>query len=131
MKKILMMMFAALVTMNVLADDVNFQVKNMRCENCAKRIEKVLKGSEGVSEVQVCLEQKTVSVSFDAQKTTTEALQKALADARFEAEVAKAGGCKHDGKQCGHKCGEKKGEKDQKHECGGEGCGHHGEKTAE
>ena len=39
MKKIVMMMFAALFAMNVLADNVKFQIKNLNCENCAKRAE--------------------------------------------------------------------------------------------
>ena len=114
MKKIVMMMFAALFTMNVMADNVKFKVNNMHCENCAKRVEKTLKANDAVSEVKVNLECKAVCVSYDAQKTNVEALQKALSDAKFEAEIAK---------QC-----------DDKEGCKGEGehkCGHNDKKTQE
>ena len=128
MKKIVMMMFAALLTVNVLADNVKFQIKNLNCENCAKRAEKALKANEAVTDVKVNLECKAVCVSYDATKTTVEALQKALTDVRFQAEIAKQcddkEGCKHEANEGGHKCGKKDGQQEEKHECGGEGCGH-------
>ena len=89
MKKLTMMMFAAMFAMNVLADNVKFKVSNMHCENCAKRVEKALKASEAVSEVKVDLECKAICVSYDAAKTDVETIQKALTDAKFQAEVAK------------------------------------------
>ena len=123
MKKIVMMMMAALFAMNVLADGVKFKVTNMHCQNCANRVEKALKANDGVSKVKVDLESKDVSVSYDAAKTSVEALQKALTDVKFEAEVAKQGdkkgGCeKHEGKS-------------EKHECGGKCCGKKEQKTEE
>ena len=103
MKKIVMMVFAAMFTMNVMADNVKFKVSNMHCENCANRAEKALKANDAVNEVKVDLEKQAVCVSYDAK-----ALMKALKEARFEAEVVKQcdkeGGCKH--------------------ECGDDGCGH-------
>jgi copper chaperone CopZ len=119
-------MFAALLTINMLADNVKFQIKNMKCENCAKRIEKVLSDNGAVTKVKVNLECKAVCVSYDATKTNVEALQKALTDAKFQAEIVKQcnkeGGCKHDGKDGEHKCSKKDGQQEEKHECGGEGC---------
>jgi copper chaperone CopZ len=132
MKKIVMMTLAALFAVNVLADNVKFKVTNMHCENCAKRAEKALKANEGVSEVKVNLECKAVCVTFDAQKTNVETLQKALTDVKFEAEVAKQcndkEGCKH---EAGHKCDQKGEQQEKKHECGADGCGHNEEKTQE
>lgn len=130
MKKIVMMTFAALFAMNVLADNVNFKVNNMHCENCAKRAEKALKDKEGVSEVKVDLESKAVCVTYDAQKTNVETLQKALTDVKFEAEVAKQcdnkKGCKH---EAGKKCDKEGKQQEKKHGCGGKGCGHHDDKN--
>lgn len=127
MKKIVMTMFAALFTINMMADNVKFKIKNMNCENCAKRIEKVLTENGAVTKVKVNLECKAVCVSYDATKTNVEALQKTLTDAKFQAEIAKQcnkeGGCKHEGKEGEHKCGKKDGQQEEKHECGGEGCG--------
>lgn len=122
MKKIVLMMFAGLFAMNVMAENVKFTISNMHCENCAKRVEKALKSNEAVSEVKVNLESQAVCVSYDAQKTNVEAIQKALTDAKFQAEIAKQcdkeEGCHHEGTE-------------NKHECGGEGCGNHQEKTQE
>ena len=127
MKMIVMTMFAALFTINMMADNVKFKIKNMNCENCAKRIEKVLTENGAVTKVKVNLECKAVCISYDAAKTNVEALQKALTDAKFQAEIAKKcnkeGGCKHEGKEGEHKCGKKDGQQEEKHECGGEGCG--------
>ena len=89
MKKIVMMMFAAMFTMNLLAENVKIKVTNMHCENCAKRVEKTLKTNEAVSQVKVDLECQTVCVSYDAEKTNVEALTKALIDAKFEVEIVK------------------------------------------
>lgn len=125
MRKIVMMMFAALFAMNVLADNVKFKVTNIRCQNCAKRVEKTLKANEAVKEVNVDLQAKTVCVSYDAEKANAEALLKMLTDAKYQAEIQKqcsGKGCgKHEGKEGG--CG--------KHEGKQGGCGHHAQKEAE
>ncbi len=139
MKKFLLMMLTALLAVNVMADNVKFKISNMNCQNCANRVEKALKANKAVTNVEVNLECKAVCVSYDAQKTNVEALQKALTDVKFKTEIAKQcdkkEGCKHDGKKdCKHE-GKKnckhEGKKDCKHEghdgehkCGAEGCGH-------
>ncbi|MBE6270123.1 MAG: ATPase P [Prevotella ruminicola] len=127
MKKIVMMMFAAMVSVNVLADNVKFKVTNIRCQNCAKRVEKTLKANEAVKEVSVDLQAKTVCVSYDAEKANADALLKTLTDAKYQAEIMKqcngkqGGRGKHEGKEGG--CG--------KHEGKQGGCGHHAQKEAE
>jgi copper chaperone CopZ len=136
MKKIVMMVFAAMVTVNVMADNVKFKVTNIRCQNCAKRVEKTLKANEAVQEVSVDLQAKTVTVSFDEKKANAEALLKTLTDAKYQAEIfdgkeAKGGCGKHEGKGgCGkHEgkggCGKHEGQE------GHGGCGHHAKKEAE
>lgn len=141
MKKIVMMMFAAMVTVNVMADNVKFKVTNIRCQNCAKRVEKTLKTNEAVQEVTVDLQAKTVCVSYDAKKANAEALLKTLTDAKYQAEILKQcngkdakGGCgKHEGKEGG--CGKHEGKEGGcgKHDGkeGHGGCGHHAKKEAE
>ena len=128
MKKIVMMACAMSFAMNMMAENVKFKVSNMHCDNCANRVEKVLKGNEAVSQVKVNLECKAVCVSYDEKKTNAETLMKALTDAKFQTEIMKKcnkeGGCKHDGED---KCENK--DNQEKHECGGEGCGHHDNKT--
>jgi len=125
MKKIVVMMFAAMFAMNVLADNVKFKVTNMRCQNCAKRVEKTLKANEAVKEVKVDLVAKTVCVSYDAEKANADVLLKSLTDAKYQAEIMKqcnGKGCgKHEGKAGG--CG--------KHEGKAGGCGGHAKKEAD
>ena len=121
MKKIVMMMFAALFAMNVLADNVKFKVTNIRCQNCAKRVEKTLKANEAVQEVNVDLQAKTVCVSYDASKANAEALLKTLTDAKYQAEILKQ--C--NGKEAKGGCGKHEGQN------GHGGCGHHAKKEAE
>lgn len=120
-------MLIATFAMNVLADNVKFKVSNMHCGNCAKRVEKALKANEAVSEVKVNLESKAVCVSYDAAKTDVETIQKALADAKFRAEVVKqcdkAEGCKHEDKAGEHKCNQER-KQEGEHKCGANGCGH-------
>lgn len=117
MKKIFMMMFAAMVTVNVMADNVKFKVTNIKCQNCAKRVEKTLKATEAVKEVNVDLQAKTVCVSFDEKKTNAEALLKTLTDAKYQAEIMKqcngkeAKSCcdKHEAKKAHEGCGKHEG----------------------
>ena len=135
MKKIFMMMFAAMVTVNVMAYNVKFKVTNIKCQNCAKRVEKTLKANEAVKEVNVDLQAKTVCVSFDEKKANAEALLKTLTDAKYQAEImkqcdgkeaksccdkheAKEGGCdKHEAKKAHEGCGKHEGKGDcDKHE---------------
>ena len=137
MKKIVTMMFAALFAMNVLADNVKFKVTNIRCQNCAKRVEKTLKANEAVQEVNVDLQAKTVSVSFDEKKANAEALLKTLTDAKYQAEIfdgkeAKGGCGKHEGKGgCGKHEGKEGGCGKHEGQNGHGGCGHHAKKEAE
>ena len=130
MKKIVMMMFAAMVTVNVMADNVKFKVTNIRCQNCAKRVEKTLKANEAVQEVNVDLQAKTVCVSYDAMKQCDGKDAKGGCGKH----EGKEGGCgKHEGKEGG--CGKHEGKEGGcgKHEGkeGHGGCGHHAKKEAD
>jgi copper chaperone CopZ len=120
MKKIVMMMFAALFAMNVLADNVKFQIKNLNCENCAKRAEKALTADKGVKEVAVNLEEQTVTVKYDDAETNEAKLIEDLKAGRFEASVAgkKCENCQKHAKE-GAAAGE---HKHGEHQHGGDCC---------
>lgn len=114
-----MTMFAALFAMNMLASNVRFKVTNMRCGNCAKRVENVLKGNDAVKKVNVDLENKSVCVRYDKKKATAEDLLKLMTEAKFQTEIVK-------------KCDKKNGFKASKittehkkcqNDCGADGCG--------
>lgn len=75
----------------------------MHCQNCENKIKSNLRFEKGVSEIVTDLENQTVSVSYDADKTDVSKLQKALGRIGYEATETKpaksCGGCKSDGKQ--------------------------------
>lgn len=115
MKRINAIMAACLIATAAMADNVKFAISNMHCQNCANKVEKTLKANEAVKQVKVNLEQKTVCVAYDEQKTTAEALLNTLTEAKYEAKIAKQ--CKG----CKHKHGAGEGD----HKCGGHGEGGH------
>lgn len=60
---------------------------SMTCENCQKRIEKNIAYEKGVSNMQVNLADKTVSVTFRNDKTSAEKLQKAFEKLGYTATI--------------------------------------------
>ena len=51
---------------------------NIFCDNCRKKIEKNIAWEKGVKDLEVNLEQKTVKILYDPQKTDREKLRKAI-----------------------------------------------------
>ena len=58
-------------------------VQNMTCGLCPITVRMALERVPGVAEAKVDLDKKTVSVKFDADKTTVATLVKATTDAGF------------------------------------------------
>lgn len=50
----------------------------MHCASCENRIKKALKFEKGVKDIATDLDEQTVTITYDADKTTPEKLQKAL-----------------------------------------------------
>lgn len=57
--------------------EVVFRV-NMFCENCKKKIEKNISWEKGVTDLRINLEEKTVKLRYNPQKTTVESLKTAI-----------------------------------------------------
>jgi|GEM_PF-648906 len=67
---------------------VDLSIEGMSCESCASKIDKALKGVEGVKDVSVNVEKGTASVVLaDASTVSHENLVKAVADAGYKASV--------------------------------------------
>ncbi|MEJ7685969.1 MAG: cation transporter [Variovorax sp.] len=64
-------------------------VKNMTCGLCPVTVKKSLEKVSGVSQARVDFERKTVTVTFDADTTSTVALVKATTEAGFPSGVRK------------------------------------------
>lgn len=69
------------------SQSVTLDVRNMSCAMCPLTIRKALQGVNGVNEAKVDFASKTVAVSFDPQKTSIDALIKAITNAGYPAVV--------------------------------------------
>ncbi len=63
-----------------------FKAPDIECAGCAASISKALSGTSGVNGVTVDVRTKAVTVSFDEEKTSAEALKYALTDIGFPPE---------------------------------------------
>lgn len=64
---------------------VVLQVENMTCPACSITIEKALDAVPGVIAKRIDTRAATVAVAFDAERTSTSAIAKAITDAGFPA----------------------------------------------
>ncbi|MDD8017951.1 MAG: heavy metal-associated domain-containing protein [Bacteroidota bacterium] len=65
---------------------VKLTVTGMMCNNCSAKVEKALKGVQGVSDAKVNLEEKSAVITLASEsKTTSAMLVKAVDDAGFSA----------------------------------------------
>jgi mercuric ion binding protein len=69
---------------------VQLDVANMSCAACAPIVRRTLTAVPGVTGVAVSVEKATAVVTFDDQKTSVEALIKAVTNAGYPAKLAAA-----------------------------------------
>ena len=72
----------------VMAKDIRtavFKVSQMHCENCERKV----KFEKGVKEFSTDLKTKTVSITYDADKTNVEKLKAGFKKFNYEAEFVK------------------------------------------
>ena len=95
MKK-LVLLTAILLTMTVgLAKDIKTvvltTVPQMHCENCEKRIKENIRFEKGVKKIETDVEHQTVTITYDADKTTVEKLIKGFEKIKYQAREVKDG----------------------------------------
>ncbi|MBQ3365027.1 MAG: cation transporter [Muribaculaceae bacterium] len=95
MKK-LILLIAMLLTMTVgLAKDIKTvvltTVPQMHCENCEKRIKENIRFEKGVKKIETDVEHQTVTITYDADKTTVENLIKGFEKIKYQAREVKEG----------------------------------------
>ena len=82
------------VTAVVAAEKSKAKVVNIKtsaiCESCKARIEKALKGTEGVQEAMLNLDSKQVKVKYDPAVTTPEKLRAVVSGLGYNADEVKA-----------------------------------------
>jgi copper chaperone CopZ len=92
MKKLIMIIALVATTLTASAGDKKKAVKtvtfdvSMHCENCQKKIEGTIGWEKGVKDLKTNLKEKTVTISYDANKTTPEKLQKSIQKLGYQAQ---------------------------------------------
>ena len=107
MKRVILMCLVALFTIGAVSAQkpqkggkqnvTTVFVTDIDCAGCAKKVNDTIPYEKGVKEVQVDVDAKTVTVTFDPAKTNNETLVKAFAKIKIKAEAkgACAEGCCH------------------------------------
>ena len=116
MKKIILVLFVALFSVAV-ADAQQPKkgekktvtttfVTDIDCAGCAKKVDNTIPYEKGVKEVKVDVDAKTVTVTYDPTKTNDDALIKAFAKIKINAEAGCCGDCaeKTEKKECTDAC---------------------------
>ena len=92
MKRIILLFTAMLlVTMASMAKDIQTVVvtttPQMHCESCENRIKNNLRFEKGVKKIETNIEKQTVTITYDADKTTVEKLLKGFEKFNYTARV--------------------------------------------
>ena len=94
MKKAIFTMLMLMVAMIATAKDIKTVIftttPQMHCANCEAKVKNTIKGNlrfaKGVKEIKTSVEEQKVYVTYDAQKTNEEKLQKAFEKFGYKAE---------------------------------------------
>ena len=74
--------------------EVTFNV-HLHCENCMKKVQENISFEKGVKDLHVCLEDQTVSIKYDAAKTTEDKLKAAIEELGYPVSGKREGGHAH------------------------------------
>jgi Copper chaperone len=66
---------------------VVFKVEQMECQNCEKKVRNNIKFEKGLKKIDTNLEEKTVTITYDAEKTTVKNIQEGFKKFNYEAVV--------------------------------------------
>ena len=93
MKKLFIFSAMMLTTTAALAKDIKTVVlttnPEMHCENCEKKIKSNLRFEKGVKVIETDLRTKTVTIKYDADKTTVDNIIKGFKKIKYEAKEVK------------------------------------------
>lgn len=88
MKKILMLFVVFLATLTTTAKEIKVVMfspePRMTCEKCENRIKGNLRFEKGVKKIETDLKNQTITVTYDADKTDLEKLEKAFMKIDFK-----------------------------------------------
>lgn len=87
---ITVMAMAFIGAVAVMAKDIRtvvFKVDQMHCENCERKVQSNMKFEKGLKEVKTDVKSKTVTITYDVEKTNVENLQAGFKKFKYEAKV--------------------------------------------
>ncbi len=92
MKRILLLAFISVFfcAVQVSAKDLRkvvFKVVQMECANCEGKVKKNIPFEKGVKRLDTDLKRRTVTITYDAEKTNVEELKKGFAKFNYDAKV--------------------------------------------
>lgn len=109
---LVLVIFTSLLTAQTAKPQVvKLAVAGMHCDNCVAKVDKALRGVEGVKDVKVDLKGEFADVTLASASVKSDALIKAVTDVGFEASLGKAAPSTTKKEQC-EGCTEKDGKKD-------------------
>lgn len=89
MKQTLLFLVVMLMTLTTFAKDIKTLVvtttPQMHCESCENKIKNNLRFEKGVKSIETNIDKQTVTIEYDAEKTTEEALIGAFAKFNYTA----------------------------------------------
>lgn len=111
MNKIMLIAVAMLMSIATFAKDIKTVVLTtdpiMHCANCENKVKENLKFVPGIKSIVPCAETQSITITYDADKTSVEKMQASLKKAGYTATVKTDCGKQCQGeKQCGGKCKE-------------------------
>jgi copper chaperone CopZ len=74
--------------------EVVFHV-NLHCNSCVKKVQENISFEKGVKDLHVCLDDQTVSIKYDAAKTTEDKLEAAIEKLGYPVSGKRQGGHAH------------------------------------
>lgn len=76
----------------VMAKDIRvvvFKVTQMHCENCEKKVKDNMRFEKGLKDISTVVKDRTVTITYDAEKTNVKNLQAGFKKFNYEAEFVK------------------------------------------
>lgn len=64
--------------------NITLSVEGMSCSHCVNAVKNAVAALNGVSEVEVDLEGKTVTVDYDAEQVSLESIKEAIEDEGYD-----------------------------------------------
>ncbi|MBQ8152746.1 MAG: cation transporter [Prevotella sp.] len=108
MKKNMILMALLMVSSIAIAKDIKTAVfttvPQMHCDNCEMKIKKNVRFVKGVKEIQTDVEKQTITITYDADKTSPEQIIEGFKRINYNARQLKDGETveKNHGEHCGN-----------------------------